>query len=292
MQVSIIIVNYNTRNLLENCINSIKTYTIELNYEIIVVDNASSDGSEEMVKKNFPEIKFVQSGANIGFGRANNLGISLAEGNNLFFLNSDTLLINNAVKILSDFVDKNTNIGVCGGNLFDINLKPANSFNRIMPGIWLELDGILSSFPSKLIFGKNRSFNFTENVIDVAYIIGADMMINKKVLSNIGLFDDNFFLYFEETELTNRIKKAGYKICNVPFAKIIHLEGASLDNNYAKIEFYNSSRKLYYSKIYNKVFARMALNLFRIKCYLGIFKSKLSGNYLKVENWRIQLKTI
>ena len=131
MDVSIIIVNYNTLELTKNTIDSVNEKTKDLNYEIILVDNASTDGSVEFFEKEYKnKIIFIKNDENLGFGRANNRGIKIAKGKYVFLLNSDTLLINNAIKILFDFMEKNNNCGVCGGNLYTLTLQPTNSFFR------------------------------------------------------------------------------------------------------------------------------------------------------------------
>jgi hypothetical protein len=123
MDVSIIIVNYNTSELLKDCINSVLKKTQNVKYELIVIDNASSDCSIKMMKNEFPSIKLIESKENLGFGRANNLGARYATGKYLLLLNTDTLLINNAINILFDFMEKDTKqtIAACGGNLYNLD---------------------------------------------------------------------------------------------------------------------------------------------------------------------------
>jgi len=204
MDVSIIIVNYNTKDLLINCINSIYTNTTGILFEIIVVDNNSNDGSEFVIKNKFPDVIFIQSGSNLGFGLANNIGIEKSKGEFVFLLNSDTIIINNAIKILYKSFE-NLSIGACGGNLFDSNNSPTVSFFRIMPGFLNEIDMCIGGLYSKILFRKNIFFNHSKNLIELkGYISGADLMIRKSVLNKIGLFSPRFFLYFEEVELQYR----------------------------------------------------------------------------------------
>ena len=138
MDVSIIIVNYNTEKLVIDCINSIINKTTNINYEIIVVDNNSDNGSFNKIIDTFPissyintnclDIKFIRNEQNIGFGLANNEGFKQAKGEYLFCLNPDTIIVNNAIKILYDFMENNTECGACGGNLYDLNMKYVHSF--------------------------------------------------------------------------------------------------------------------------------------------------------------------
>lgn len=230
MDVSIIIVNYNTRELLKDCLNSVFAKTSELNYEVIVVDNASFDNSSNMVKTEFPQVKLIESKENLGFGKGNNLGIKEAKGKYVFLLNSDCELKNNAIKILFNFMEKHPECGASGGNLYDKN----NNYNAAL-GLqsplfeWAITHSVLQFiFPKKYKYIKGYQKNFDRTKTgEVGFITGADLMIKKSVFDEIGAFDPIFFMYFEETELQWRINKAGYKIFFVPESEIYHFEGGS-----------------------------------------------------------------
>jgi GT2 family glycosyltransferase len=250
MNISIIIVSYNTKALLKQCLISVFEKTQGVNFEVIVVDNASQDGSQQMVQKGFPNVTLIESPANIGFGRANNLGAKYAQGKYLFFLNPDTILLNNAVKILAEFLDNNPKVGICGGNLFDENRNPTLSYKMFLPSILWELNELSLDLLAKLLYGENRFFNHTCQVKEVGgYITGADIMISRSLFDQLSGFDPDFFVYFEETELSFRVKKAGYKIYSVPQAEIIHLEGQTFSENWnRKARLFSESRKIYYKK--------------------------------------------
>ena len=130
MDVSIIIVNYNTKDLIKTCIDSIYGQTDQIKFEIIVVDNASKDGSQQMIKNEFPNVILIESPENMGFGKANNFGAKHASGKYLLFLNSDTILLNNAVRYFFDFSEQNNanKIGALGSILLDIDNNPTHSF--------------------------------------------------------------------------------------------------------------------------------------------------------------------
>ena len=149
MDVSIIIVNYNTYNLTHNCIESIIKNTCSISFEIILVDNASKDGSKEFFSKD-NRIKYIYLEENIGFGRANNVGVEYASGNFLFFLNSDTLLVNNAIYILYQYLIENPKVAICGGNLYDVNMQLTHSFSKLFPSIVNDIDLALNRNLSKL----------------------------------------------------------------------------------------------------------------------------------------------
>ena len=261
VDVSIIIVSYNTAELLENCINSIVEKTQNISYEVIVVDNDSCDNSIPLLYEKFDWVKVIVSKKNLGFGRANNLGIEVASGRNILFLNSDTILINNAIKILSEFVDGKNGVGACCGNLFDANCLPTQSFTRIFPGIIWELNYITLNIFPKLFYGKNLHFNYSGKNIKVARVSGADMMVPKRVLDVIGSFDPAFFLYSEETDLAYRITRSGYKIMSIYDAQIIHLEGQSCSFSLKKTRWGMVSRNLFLRKRYKFTFLVYLCNL-------------------------------
>lgn len=282
IDVSIIIVSYNTKELTKNCINALYEKTQDLNYDVWVVDNASEDGSVEMLKSEFPQVKLIESGENLGFGRANNLAITKSSAKYCFLLNSDTVLINNAVKILFDFMEKpeNSPVAACGGNLYDAELRQATSFGRLP-----DIESLLIRHTAlKLVFPRqNKQIKNYEQSIDrtkeqeVGYISGADLMLRKSALAKTGVFDEKFFLYYEETELQHRIKNNGYKIYFVPEAKIVHLEGKSeISANKALIV--NKSRCLYYSLSYG-LFWGILIGILFIPNYLKVLRRSLFKAY-------------
>ena len=265
MDVSIIIVNYNSIDVITDAINSIIEKTKDLSYEIIVVDNASPDNSADIIEKDYEDrVKLIRSDENLGFGKANNLGASYACGKYLFLLNPDTVLINNAVKELYDFMETHPKAGVAGGNLFDADqVSAAPSFCRAFDSV--ELERMNSSW-CKIISDKvkqklnitgrpfKNEFNYGKNCIEVAYVFGADMMISRDLFHEAGGFDKDFFMYAEEAELQWRINKAGYQIYNVPSARIVHLEGMSSkqQNEFSGQQFCwrMASRLLFFEKCY------------------------------------------
>jgi len=253
MDVSIIIVNYNTISLLANAVDSVFEKTDGLEYEIIVVDNNSSDNSKKILAEKYGDrVIFIGLSENIGFGRANNEGAKIATGRNLFFLNPDTILLNNAVKILSDYLDSNPCVGCCGGNLFDADGNPAISYGRVfLLDVFEKINALFLQLPEKFLYAKNKMFNYTNKPLKVAFICGADLMIQKNLFNILKGFDSDFFMYYEEAELEYRASKAGYKIISVPYAKIIHLEGKSLSNNYERLNKYFVSQKVFMEKTCN-----------------------------------------
>jgi len=288
MDVSVIIVNYNTLRMTAECIDSIIEKTHGITYEIILVDNGSKDGSKEFFEKD-NRIKYIYSNENLGFGRANNLGTKYAKGRNILFLNSDTLLLNNAIKILSDTLNSNDYIGVCGGNLFSADLKPTHSFERNVHCIFNELN-ILSRYRlSNLLYGANSEFNNNSSLLQVDYICGADLMIRHDLFNDIGGFCNEYFMYFEETDLCHCVRDLGYKIVSVPTSKIIHLEGASFKDshlafNYNKWEMMLKSKKTYYTRHFCPVTRYLAFKILKYNLIVSniLRKNKSYIDYKKL----------
>lgn len=247
MDVSVIIVTYNTKIFTINCIKSIYEKTFELNFEIILIDNASTDGTIKQVKKQFPQVITLINETNIGFGRANNIGISIAKGKYLFLLNSDTILINNAIKLFHNYMVQseyhNKKLGAIGCYLFDSNMKFTHSYGelpRLIDLFIFEFKIIINIFktPSKDCSVEKK----------VGCIVGAGLFIPKAVFNTVGVFDPIYFMYFEEIDLQLRMKKVGYERLIIPQPQIIHLEGKSLLNPNQKRIFFEQSKFKYLKK--------------------------------------------
>lgn len=229
MEVSVIIVNYNTKELLDNCIQSVYEKTKGIEYEIIVVDNASVDGSQQMISEKYPDVKLIELEENIGFGRANNEGVKVAEGEYLLFLNSDTQLKNNALKFFFDFMKSKSalNVGAIGTLLLNSEEKVDHS-SGLFPN---PLEDILIVIKSYFFPGLKKSeklfFKENEMSFEVDYIIGADMFISINLFKKLGGFDARFFMYYEETDLQLGIDKLGMKRLLIKGPEIIHFEGSS-----------------------------------------------------------------
>lgn len=269
MDVSIIIVNYNTKQLLSNCLNSIKDKTKDIEYEIIVVDNNSHDGSQEMLKNDFPWVRLIESKENLGFGRANNLGMKNAQGKYFFLLNSDTILVNNAIKDFYDYSESHPGFGALGSILLDKNLKPCHSYGKFPT----QLRTLKDALAKYLRFLKDKNkFHPEMNScpLEVEYITGADLWISRNVFERTSGFDPDYFMYFEESDWQKRMDDIGLKRYIIPGPKIIHLEGGS-DSSKSHIWSPNRLKNFYKSqKIYHhKHFNKWTYPLFRI-AYLVI----------------------
>ena len=238
MDVSIIIVNYNTCEITKNCLTSIYEKTKEINFEIIVSDNGSKDGSIEMIRTEFPEVSLIENNANLGFGTANNRALAVAKGKYVFYLNSDTILLNNAVKIFFDHwenaVDKDT-IGALGANLLDTQGHIIHSYgdfpdiDSVMKDTIKALYGtskltLLNVLFRKQISSYNQNSSEKKILGEVDSIIGADLFLKN---DEHAYFDEHYFMYCEETDLQYRLARQGKKRLLIDGPKIIHLNGAS-----------------------------------------------------------------
>lgn len=228
VDLSVIIVNWNTRELLRACLDSVIRHTTGLSYEIIVVDNGSADGSPDMVRSGFPDATLIANPDNRGFAAANNQGIQVARGQAVLLLNSDTELIENSLLKLHRFLFSRGQIGAAGGKLifpggapqWSYGFEP--SFGRML---WITLSGVLriprGRKPNAVIPAEG------EPARPVEYIVGADLTVKKSVLDKIGPLDESFFAYFEETDLCARIRQAGFEVWYTPETCIIHRVGSS-----------------------------------------------------------------
>ena len=225
MDVSIIIVNYNTLHVLRPCLDSIIEQTTGLDYEIIVVDNGSTDGSIEMLADD-KRVLFIPTGENLGFGKANNKGLEHAKGKYIFFLNSDTLLKNNAVKMFYDFAEYyKGSLGAMGCILEDRQGNRIHSYGQF-PKMGADFHKLLwSPILKGLHLYRQPAAEYPEQWMTVDYVTGADLFVSRQVLDECGAFHPAFFMYYEESEMEHRFHRSGYDNILLNGPQIIHLEG-------------------------------------------------------------------
>jgi GT2 family glycosyltransferase len=270
IDVSVVIVNYNTKQLTINCIESIYGKTMNIKFEIIVSDNGSVDGSVETINQIYPSVKVIENKRNIGFGSANNRALSIARGKYVFYLNSDTILLNNAIKIFFTYMELDSSVGAVGCNLTNIDNNYVHSFGtfpdnrslllRSLKDICIvNLLSIVSIFGiSSNIFLPDVKYQYYSGNVD--YITGADLFVRNNIFAR---FDERFFLYYEETDLQLRLKINGYTRKIIDGPEIIHLQGGSdmqrdsflkSFGSFSMIETY-ISRVKYLKKNKNKIIA-------------------------------------
>jgi len=220
MDVSIIIVNYNTRKITADCIDSVFAKTEGVDFEVILVDNASTDGSKDQFESDC-RITYIYNKENVGFGRANNIGYEKSKGKYIFLLNSDTLLLNNAILLFYNKLEgMPENVSCLGTILRDKDGHPCHSYGEFLE--WRLL------LPWHKI--KEETINIPKNGLDVMYVLGADMFLRRSVIEKYGFFDPVFFMYHEENDLQRRYRNEGYVSKIILGPQIVHLEGKSNKN--------------------------------------------------------------
>jgi hypothetical protein len=231
LDLSIIIVNYNVKEFLQNLLHSITKSASNIQYEIIIVDNASDDGSVEFIKEKFPDVKLIANKKNLGFSKANNLGLKIALGKYILLLNPDTLLREDTLQKMIDFFESTSDAGLAGCKILNPDGSLQLACRRSFPGPWTsfcKVTGLSSIFPKSKIFARYNLTYLDENqTYEVDAISGSFMMMRKEVYEKVGGFDEEFFMYGEDLDLCYRIQKAGYKVYYVHDTQIIHYKGES-----------------------------------------------------------------
>lgn len=290
-------VNYHTFHLLRDSIQSLEKHCTTVPFEIIIVDNASGEKEKNMIEewlaqKPLKNVTLIFSESNAGFSTGNNLAAKKARGKYLFFLNPDTLLLNDAISLFYDHLERSEpNVVACGGNLLKADHSPNASYGNF-PGILLEMCnvGLGLSFLLNGYYKKHIAIGCTkssERIMDVPYIVGADIFIRSEAFNAAGRFDENYFMYYEETDLFFRLKRLKYRSCILPMARIVHLEGGAVGKssaknfNYLRFEMILKSKLYYYRKWH-------ADSLPLIK---GLIKMQILIQYLKGK-WGDDLKRL
>jgi len=273
MDLSIIIVNWNTRDLLQDCLESMFNTVESLTYEIIVVDNSSSDGSVEMLGGKYPQVKTIANRENRGFGAANNQGFAVMQGKYALLINTDAVLTAGAVDKLWAFAESNPRAAIVCGQLLNADGSKQNS---------------IASFPTLLTLAANTSlleYLFPERYpskryehtlpLEVDSAIGACILIRKRALDEVSVFDERYFFFFEETDMAFAMRRAGWRIYQVPNAFIYHLQGQSIGHNAkSRIEFYRS-RYQFLRKWHSPAYYRAAATIIFLRLLVNALSSGL-----------------
>ena len=246
MDISIVIVNWNTKALLLDCLASVFETTTEIAFEVWLVDNGSDDGSVEAARTQYPLVKTIENQRNLGFAAANNQAFRLMKGRYALLLNTDTVLTAGAVNALFDFMEANPDTAMVCGQLLNEDGSKQNSTANFPTLLSLLSNETLlrilfpNKFPSKL---KDCSAP-----VEVDSCIGACLMVRQEAMENVGLFDERYFFFFEETDWAYRMRLAGWKIYFLPVSRIFHLQGQSVGEKVdSRIMFYRS-RYIYFKK--------------------------------------------
>ncbi|MCR4438276.1 MAG: glycosyltransferase family 2 protein [bacterium] len=261
-ELSIVIPNYNTRDLLAGCLRSIFSTAGGIKMEVIVVDNASTDGSVELVRAQFPQVRMVHNSANVGFARAVNQGLRLAQGNYLLLLNSDTELRPGALSHCLEFLKKRPKAGAVGCRLVnpDGSRQPSCESFMTFAGILWEALLLDKLFPQSRLFGRMHLTYFTYDRLEqVDYVKGAFLMTRRATLEDVALLDERFFFYGEEQDWCYRAKQRGWEVWFTPEATVVHHGGGSGDPVAPRIFVQlHKSRYLFYQKHHHPLSSALA----------------------------------
>lgn len=272
VKLSVIIVNYNVQHFLEHCLYSVRKAVKELPVEIHVVDNASVDGSLEMVREKFPEVKLIENAKNVGFSAANNQAIKLAKGEYVLLLNPDTVVEEETFTKMIAFMDAHPEAGALGVKMIDGSGNFLAESKRALPTpevAFYKVFGLSAVFPKSKRFGKyHLTYLPVDEINEVDVLSGACMLLRKAALDKAGLLDEGFFMYGEDIDISYRITQAGFKNYYYPETRIIHYKGESTKKssvNYVII-FYNAMRIFA-----EKHFSRKNARLFSFLINMAIF---------------------
>lgn len=286
-KLSIIIITKDTKDLLENLFHSIKKdYSLkELPTEIIIIDNNSHDGTEEMIKIFFPEIIYIKNEKNLGFATSANKGFFNSKGDYILFLNSDTLILPDEIVKMVNFMEENKMVGICAPQLLFEDMGLQRSFAYI-PKLMFEIvpKSFLELILPKRYKGKKSRF---ETPQDVESLIGAAFMVRRKVFEELGGFDERFFFFLEETDFCVRARRTGFRVVFFPAAKIVHLQGKTISKTWVKgrieynISLYKFIKK-HHSLFYFYIFVIIRfIKSFIITVLLAIFPFLLINKHIR-----------
>jgi GT2 family glycosyltransferase len=252
--LSICILTYQAREFLRGCLNSIYDYPPDCEFEITVVDNGSTDGTQEMLKREYPQLDLIANPENMGFTAPMNQALQNSKGDFLLLLNPDTLIEPQAFNRLIDYMERHPNVGICGPKVLNTDgtlQKPCRRGESRPLAVFSYFLGLSTLFPKSKLFGEYlMSYMDEDETHEVAGVSGSCMMVRRAVINQIGYLDERFFAYQEDADYCFRTRKAGWKIYYVPTARIIHFggQGGSRVQPYRSIYHWHRSYWLYYQK--------------------------------------------
>jgi GT2 family glycosyltransferase len=270
VDLSIIIVSWNVRELLQGCLASIQQSPGNLALETIVVDSGSTDGSPEMIEAVFPWVRLIAREENVGFPQGNNIGLGEANGRYLLLLNPDTVVVGQALTTMVQYLDDNPKVGVVGGQLLNPD-GTIQSSRRRFPTVataFFESTWLQPLAPAGVLRRYYAEDVADDEPADVDWVKGACLMTRRAVVNEVGLLDPDYFMYSEELDWCRRIKTAGWRVVYLPAAKIIHHEGKSSEQAVTARHINFQRAKLRYFRKYHGFLVTLALRLFLLLNYI------------------------
>ena len=260
IDLSVIIVSFNTKQLTKQTIDSVIHTTKGISYEIFVVDNASQDGSPESIESEYPNVRIIKNKENLGFSKANNMAIRQARGRYVLLLNSDTVVLGNCLENSVRYMDEHQDTGILGCKVVLQSGKLDHACKRGFPTpaaalyYMLRLDKL---YPSSTTFGKyDLTYLSEDETNEVDCVTGAYMMVRRETFTQCGLLDEDYFMYGEDIDWCYRIKTAGWKVIYYPKEKIIHYKGESgKKRRYRTIVAFHKAMIIFYKKHFRKKYS-------------------------------------
>jgi GT2 family glycosyltransferase len=299
-ELSIIIVNWNTRDLLRDCLNSVYAETEKTSFEVLVVDNASSDGSAEMVKREFLQVMLIENEDNLGFARANNQAIRQSSGSYILLLNPDTVVLSGALDKMVAFMRAHPDVDASGPMILNLggSLHPPTRGNRYAFDFcakFLLEECLLSYVPRLLIRKLGRRETYSSQPRQVNMVLGTCMMMTRTALDKVGLLDEQYFLFAEETDWFYRLKLLGGKTYFIPEARIVHHFARSVKQTDTVLKYSYRSRHLFMKKHHKKVQAyfprfMVAIDCFAASCAFLLLQAVVKGDKRDEIKWKLRCR--
>ncbi len=292
VDLSVVIVNWNVCDLLRRCLHSILV-NLPHEIEIIVVDNASTDGSIEMVRTEFPDVRVIANTENRGFPSGNNQGITEAQGRYILLLNPDTEMLGDALATMVNYADEHPDVGVVGPQLLntDGSVQPSRRRLPTLATAFFESTWLQPYAPRRLLDHYYAHDRPDDAIQDVDWVKGAALMARREAIEQVGLMDERFFMYSEELDWCRRFRDAGWRIVYLPTAQVIHHEGKSSEQVIAARHIHFQTSKVRYFRKYHGRLAAETLRLFLLGNYvwqLGLEGAKwLVGHSRSLRSQRV-----
>ena len=253
--LSVVIVNYNVKYYLEQCLESVRRASQGLQVEVFVVDNLSTDGSVPYLRERFPEVTFIENNENVGFARANNQAIRQSRGEYVLLLNPDTILCEDTLRRFVDFMDAHPEAGAAGAYMLHADGTFAPESRRGLPTPFVafcKMSGLTRLFPKSRLFGRYYMGYLDVNEVNrIEAISGACMMLRREALDRVGLLDEDFFMYGEDIDLSYRILQGGFHNYFLP-VRMLHYKGEStVKNSYRYVYTFYQAMRLFFRKHYS-----------------------------------------
>lgn len=285
MKLSVIIVNYNVKYYLEQCLNSVKRAIDGLDAEVFVVDNHSRDGSVSYLERRFPHVNFVASNHNLGFARANNIAIRDSKGEYVLLLNPDTFVGEDTIKQCVEFLDNHKDAGSCGVKMLQIDGERARESRRGIPDpltAFYKMAGLCARFPNNPKLGHYYMGGLPWNQpAQIEVVSGAFFMARRSALENVGLLDEDFFMYGEDIDLSYRILKGGYKNWYLPYP-ILHYKGESTQkSSFRYVHVFYDAMLIFFRKHYGHLSFVLGIPI-KMAIYMKAMAALLGMGYNKM----------